>query len=478
MRFVANDHRDVEVTWYWCDVGAQPGPYTVFASGNWSEDKNTPWPGPGEVKGAPRVWYDGKNLWGQSGTHRCGTDEQFRVGLDHYPTDAEWCWCCCPWNSRVRLAVQPPRAAAVLTPAGYGSSAPAAAGQVAARQRYSLPRLCVSPSSAAVLTPTGYGSSAPAADQVVAPARSSLSCLCLSPTSGQPVPVFTAYGSSAAAGTADGIMRGPTRFSLACLCVSAKTLALLPTTTKPYGSSAPAGSVPAGAAPWVSLTCLCVRPSTSAELLPTELPYGSSVGPRGSAELPRSPWLSLACLCLQPAAIAAAIAGAGSGQTGSAAPPAAPLVSSACLCLSPRSSTALPPVGPYDSGGGSTTSSSSGGGGGGVTNQCGSDLPLTLYATVTPLTGCSSMVTSYTLRYDPLTQIWTSGLVGCNETGTTITVSLGCVDGVWSLTGWDAGGGPTPIPCTSSTTSPLAIAWAALGVVECCVGTVQLVITA
>lgn len=114
MRLVEGDDRDVEVTWYWAPEGAELGPYTVLASGNWESDRVWPWLGPGEVKGAPRPWYDGANPWGFTGHGRHGTDQQYAHGLDHWPTAAEWVWHCKPWVSEVCLCVLTPKRVPVV----------------------------------------------------------------------------------------------------------------------------------------------------------------------------------------------------------------------------------------------------------------------------------------------------------------------------------------------------------------------------
>ena len=98
-------------------TGAQPGPYTVLASGNWSSWPGWPWDGPGEVKGAPRKWYNGANVWGFQGDHVCGTPQQFMAGLDRWPKPEEWVWCCAAWYSTPCVCLFPKPAPAVYVPA-------------------------------------------------------------------------------------------------------------------------------------------------------------------------------------------------------------------------------------------------------------------------------------------------------------------------------------------------------------------------
>lgn len=149
-------------------------------------------------------------------------------------------------------------------------------------------------------------------------------------------------------------------------------------------------------------------------------------------------------------------------------------------------------------GGGGSGSGSGSGGGGIQTNCCAQPIPSTLYGTVTNISGCSSMVTNYTLQWfgdiipegacglPKFTNTFFWGTVGegrfvaCNSEGTGIAIYVACgIDNNWYLCAWDAGE-TDALPLAASSVScgpPLVITWDSLSVVECCSGTVNLVVS-
>jgi hypothetical protein len=121
--------------------------------------------------------------------------------------------------------------------------------------------------------------------------------------------------------------------------------------------------------------------------------------------------------------------------------------------------------------------SSSGSSGGGLiqTGCCPQGLPTTLHATVTPVTGCGAMLTSYTLVYDPNLlgdgfPGWTTHSTPC-AVGTNITIAIVCSVSVWKLVSWDAGeAGSLPLAAEASGCTPFEAVWNNLIVLECCPG--------
>lgn len=82
MSFYVDDPVPTPVTWRFCAPGTKFLPFpTRFASGNWSNDREN-WPGPGEILGAPRPWFNGGNPLGlPDGPLPCGTADQFLNGV-------------------------------------------------------------------------------------------------------------------------------------------------------------------------------------------------------------------------------------------------------------------------------------------------------------------------------------------------------------------------------------------------------------
>ena len=276
MRLVKDDPRTVDITWYWCEPGAQPGPYTIFASGNYSEIPDMPWTGPGEVKHAPRAWYDGKNIWGNAGQHVCGTAAQFANGLDHWPTPAEWSWCCCPYVSLPCLCYFPPPPSpkssspcVCLSPRHFAEAVPHAYGGLPVELAelplwISRPCVCLEPSTVAA----GVGVSRPVPIAVL----QSAPCVCVSPSSRAQL-VAPTSGYLVAAGSARAalgvVVSGP------CVCVSPSSPALLVAPTSGYAVAGVSAAIAAEVL--VSRPCVCVVPGIEETALLGGY-YGSSAG--------------------------------------------------------------------------------------------------------------------------------------------------------------------------------------------------------
>lgn len=221
MRLVDGDDTAADVRWYWSPPGCKPGPYTIFASGNWSSDPIWPWLGPGEVKGAPRPWNDGAPPYKVDGLHREGTDEEFAKGLAAWPVPADWTWGCAPWQT--------------------------------------FAELCLCPSSFTLL-PIGASSSIGHPEQPIPVHRSSMACVCWTagvlhaPTIG---PTLSGYGSSSILGSGRG---GPIRSSsTACLCFTAGAVfTFVAPTHSGYGSSSYRSHPPFA---FGSTACVCFSAS-------------------------------------------------------------------------------------------------------------------------------------------------------------------------------------------------------------------------
>jgi hypothetical protein len=300
MRLVQGSNDSVEVVWYWAPADAKPGPYTRLASGNWSSDPVWPWLGVGEVQGAPRTYYNGKNVWGFKGDHRCGTDTQFAEGLTAWPTS--WKWCCCPYVSAPRIGLMDPPAGAHeqfleapyyaapvepiaptfphtsavslgflpglgSAPAGPGSSAlPTVAPAWAVHRSHAY--LDLSPASRSFLLGPGIGGYG-AGSSVAGPAalhggaaHVSVACLCFDPDYEQPLPRSTYSGQGSSHGRSDYGSSPATGFfsftSRVCLCFTPMSSATL---HYDLGSSVPAGySVPT-VVQNVSRVCVCFQPA-------------------------------------------------------------------------------------------------------------------------------------------------------------------------------------------------------------------------
>jgi hypothetical protein len=281
MRFVQNDDRGVNVTWYWCEPGALPGPYTIFASGNWSSDPIWPWLGPGEIKGAPRPWYNGANPWGFKGDHRCGTDEQFAEGLPSWPAPTEWKWCCQAYSSNPCLCfrLKPAEETPVVAP----SYATAVEAIEFPRLIVSNPCLCWLPASSSprlLAARSGYGS----LPELRAPAIVSNPCLCWQPASVIFATPPRAYGYRSAPTSAAPHVSDP------CLCWEPASV-IFATPPRAYGYR----SAPTSAAPHVSNPCLCWEPAATVTLRAIAYPYGSY------ATAPVA-YTSNPCLCWEPGA--------------------------------------------------------------------------------------------------------------------------------------------------------------------------------
>jgi hypothetical protein len=275
MRLVEGDDRDVEVTWYWAPEGAELGPYTVLASGNWESDRVWPWLGPGEVKGAPRPWYDGANPWGFTGHGRHGTDQQYAHGLDHWPTAAEWVWHCKPWVSEVCLCVLTPKRVPVVGYSYTHEDMPPAIADVC---------LCVLPGAHTDIAPTVAASgvlSFPAVANV---------CFCMGPgASVGPIDIAPSRTVSVP------------EFADVCFCVSPGARFELP----PPGPSRVSSAYGSGAGPapptTVSVVCFCVSPGARFEVPPPG-PSRVSSGSRGSAGGLLFPAVADVCFCVSPGA--------------------------------------------------------------------------------------------------------------------------------------------------------------------------------
>jgi hypothetical protein len=278
MRFWDGDDQGVQVTWYWCAPGAQPAPYNLFASGNWSSDPIWPWLGVGEIKGAPRTWYNGANPWGWDGSHFCGSKEAWEAGLDSQPGPQEWVWCCTTWPSNPRLCfLRTPATENPVVAPSYAEPLPEL--PLFGRPWQSEACLCVLPSSALPALPasSGYGVSAP----TELPAVRASVCLCFAPSSALPaLPARSGYGVSAPTEL-------PAVRASVCLCFApaSKIQALVPSAYG-YGSGPSSESVTAR-------VCLCFAPSATVALQPASYPYGSyPTKPAGVT--------SSVCLCVDP----------------------------------------------------------------------------------------------------------------------------------------------------------------------------------
>jgi hypothetical protein len=100
-RFFRNSPIQATIRWYRCQPGAQvmPGVH-AFGSRNWLTDHSTSFD-IGEVAGAPRPWDRGVTIPGATGTHRCGTADEWRNGVVYPPAhlsehDANGLSTCCP----------------------------------------------------------------------------------------------------------------------------------------------------------------------------------------------------------------------------------------------------------------------------------------------------------------------------------------------------------------------------------------------
>jgi hypothetical protein len=73
---------EVWIRWFFLPPGTPFLPFEHrFTSANWLADRELPWPIPGEVQGAPRIWIAGERPEGiPPGEHYCGTPEQWRDG--------------------------------------------------------------------------------------------------------------------------------------------------------------------------------------------------------------------------------------------------------------------------------------------------------------------------------------------------------------------------------------------------------------
>jgi len=461
MFLVDGDPRSVEVQWYFCADQAQPAPYTIFASGNWNELPEMPWVGPGEVKGAPREWVNGANLWGTVGDHVCGTAEQFAKGLDHWPTPAEWVWCCSPYFSQPSLCFFPPpkpppksQPCICLQPAHFAVPLPHAyggfvgeleplpgwvsrpciclePGMTARPARHvspavrpivlqSAPCVCLLPGARVELKP---GASAKLAGYS-APTRfpvTSSPCVCLMPA----VRAAFVAGLSGAGSSSAPTMSAPSSpavvFSRPCVCLTASVSAkLVPGAS---GSSARVGSAPSSPAVVFSRPCVCLVPKTGESFRPVVV---SSSIPSGSAPSSPPALVSKPCVCLSPGASVGfkRPPGYGSSIPGSGAVSAGPYVSVPCVCLSPGMQEKF--VAALYSGGSSSGGGGGGGGGGNVPCNA-SSLPGTIFFHVSNAGPCNGVYpgpgvpptawkyqsTDFGTCHDPLTEPWL--VLSCNQ---------------------------------------------------------------
>jgi hypothetical protein len=82
MRLFKDSDREDWVRWYPAPLPVKVFPgWHLFASQNWMRDKEPDWPGPGEVKGAPRQFVTGRNPPCYLGDCHVGEERWFREGM-------------------------------------------------------------------------------------------------------------------------------------------------------------------------------------------------------------------------------------------------------------------------------------------------------------------------------------------------------------------------------------------------------------
>jgi hypothetical protein len=117
----------------------------------------------------------------------------------------------------------------------------------------------------------------------------------------------------------------------------------------------------------------------------------------------------------------------------------------------------------------------------GVVTSCSPDpVSTSLVATLVNLSGCPSTA-SFALDLAPLgcgliSVCWTTGHVTCGAAD--IVISIACLANGWNLISWDAGeGAALPLLADSASSSPFVLQWNSLSMIECCVGSVKLIVT-
>jgi hypothetical protein len=111
-RFFKDSDIESTIVYYFCRPGAPALPFTTrFASGVWAYEKGG-WPGPGEVQGATREYYNGKPPQDADRFSFCGTAEQFREGAliedaDQGPAGLDFLPVCHP-GTKGNLILQNP----------------------------------------------------------------------------------------------------------------------------------------------------------------------------------------------------------------------------------------------------------------------------------------------------------------------------------------------------------------------------------